>query len=104
MYSKKLVTKAGLDPSTPPKTWDDFRAYAKQIAATGVPGFIELTKENTGGWHLTNWIYTGGGDLETGSGGKTTPALTNHKTLAFPNHLHTITPTYQPIPPHVPLR
>jgi multiple sugar transport system substrate-binding protein len=83
MYSKKLVTKAGLDPSTPPKTWDDFRAYAKQIAATGVPGFIELTKENTGGWHLTNWIYTAGGDLQTVSGGKTTAAFNNDKAVAW---------------------
>ncbi|HEV8191055.1 MAG TPA: extracellular solute-binding protein, partial [Ktedonobacterales bacterium] len=65
MYSKKLVTKAGIDPNTPPKTWDDLREYAKRIAATGVPGFLEMSSGNTGGWHLTNWIYTAGGELET---------------------------------------
>jgi ABC-type glycerol-3-phosphate transport system substrate-binding protein len=83
MYSKKLVAAAGLDPSKPPQTWDDFRAYAKQIAATGVPGFIELTSGNTGGWHLTNWIYTAGGDLETVSGGKTTAVFNNDKAVAW---------------------
>jgi multiple sugar transport system substrate-binding protein len=83
MFSKKLVKAAGIDPSTPPKTWDDFREYAKKIAATGVPGFIELTSGNTGGWHLTNWIYTGGGDLETVSGGKTTAAFNNDKAVAW---------------------
>jgi multiple sugar transport system substrate-binding protein len=84
MYSKKLVTAAGLDPNKPPQTWDDFRAYAKQITtATGVPGFIELTSGNTGGWHLTNWVYTAGGDLETVSGGKTTAVFNNDKTVAW---------------------
>jgi multiple sugar transport system substrate-binding protein len=83
MYSKKLVKAAGIDPSTPPKTWADFREYAKRIAATGVPGFIELTNGNTGGWHLTNWIYTAGGDLETVSGGKTTAVFNNDKAVAW---------------------
>jgi multiple sugar transport system substrate-binding protein len=83
MFSKKLVTKAGIDPTVPPKTWDDFRAYAKKIAATGTPGFMELTAGNTGGWHLTNWIYTAGGDLETVSGGKTTAVFNNDKAVAW---------------------
>jgi multiple sugar transport system substrate-binding protein len=83
MFSKKLVTKAGIDPTKPPQTWDDFRAYAKQIAATGVPGFMELTSGNTGGWHLTNWVYTAGGDMETVSGGKTTAVFNNDKAVAW---------------------
>ena len=83
MYSKKLVQAAGIDPSSPPKTWDDFRAYAKQIAATGIPGFMELTSGNTGGWHLTNWVYTAGGDMETVSGGKTTATFNNDKAVAW---------------------
>ena len=83
MFSKKLVKAAGIDPTQPPQTWDDFRAYAKRIAATGVPGFIELTSGNTGGWHLTNWVYTAGGDLETVSGGKTTAVFNNDKAVAW---------------------
>jgi multiple sugar transport system substrate-binding protein len=83
MFSKKLVQKAGIDPATPPKTWDDFREYAKRIAATGVPGFLELTSGNTGGWHLTNWIYTAGGDLETVSASKTTAVFNNDKAVAW---------------------
>jgi multiple sugar transport system substrate-binding protein len=83
MYSKKLVKAAGIDPSQPPQTWADFRAYAKRIAATGVPGFIELSSGNTGGWHLTNWVYTAGGDLESVSGGKTTAAFNNDQAVAW---------------------
>jgi ABC-type glycerol-3-phosphate transport system substrate-binding protein len=83
MFSKKIVQKAGIDPASPPKTWDDFREYAKRIAATGIPGFLELTAGNTGGWHLTNWMYTAGGDLETVSGGKTTAVFNNDKAVAW---------------------
>ncbi len=88
MYSTKLVKAAGIDPTKPPQTWDDFRAYAKQIAATGVPGFIELTSGNTGGWHLTNWVYTAGGDMETVNGSKTTAVFNNDKAVAWLQQLH----------------
>jgi multiple sugar transport system substrate-binding protein len=88
MYSIKLIKAAGLDPNTPPKTWDDFRAYAKQIATkTGVPGYVELTSQNTGGWHLTNWIYTGGGDLEQVSGSSTKAVFNNSVAVAWLKNL-----------------
>lgn len=88
MYSIKLIKAAGLDPNTPPKTWDDFRAYAKQIATkTGVPGYVELTSQNTGGWHLTNWIYTGGGDLEQVSGSSAKAVFNNSVAAAWLKNL-----------------
>jgi multiple sugar transport system substrate-binding protein len=90
MYSKKIVTKAGINPNTPPKTWDDFRTYAQKIAATGTPGFLEMSSGNTGGWHLTNWIYTAGGELETVSGGKTTAVFNNDKAVAWLTQLQTM--------------
>lgn len=83
MYSTKLVKAAGIDPTQPPATWDDFRAYAKKIAATGVPGFIELSNGNTGGWHLTNWIYTAGGNVESVSGSTTTAVFNNAQAVAW---------------------
>lgn len=84
MYNIKLVKAAGIDPGTPPKTWDEFRDYAKRIkAATGIAGFVELTNQNTGGWHLTNWIYTGGGDLEQASGSSTKVVFNNSVAVAW---------------------
>lgn len=83
MFSKKIVSKAGIDPTQPPTTWDQFREYAAKIAATGVPGFMELTANNTGGWHLTNWIYTGGGDVESGSGTSTKAVFNNSAAVAW---------------------
>ncbi len=88
MYNIQLIKAAGLDPNTPPATWDDFRAYAKQIATkTGVPGYVELTSQNTGGWHLTNWIYTGGGDLEQVSGSSTKAVFNNSVAVTWLKNL-----------------
>ncbi|HLV97997.1 MAG TPA: extracellular solute-binding protein [Ktedonobacterales bacterium] len=88
MFNIKLIKAAGLDPASPPKTWDDFRAYAKQIKAkTGVPGYVELTNQNTGGWHLTNWIYTGGGDLEKVNGSTTQVVFNNDVAVAWLKNL-----------------
>lgn len=88
MFNIKLIKAAGLDPATPPATWDDLRAYAKKItAATGVPGFLELTSQNTGGWHLTNWIYSGGGDLQSGSGSSTKAVFNNSVAVAWLKNL-----------------
>ncbi len=88
MFNIKVIQAAGLDPNSPPKTWDDFRAYAKQIHdKTGVPGYVELTNQNTGGWHLTNWIYTGGGDLEKVSGNTTQVVFNNDVAVAWLKNL-----------------
>ena len=83
MYSTKLVKAAGIDPTQPPKPGTIFALTPSRSPATGVPGFIELTNGNTGGWHLTNWVYTAGGDMETVSGGKTTAVFNNDKAVAW---------------------
>lgn len=70
-YRRDLFKRAGLDPNNPPTTWDEVRAAAKQIAdKTGVPGFAEMTTNNTGGWHLTAATYTFGGRMERKEGDK----------------------------------
>lgn len=84
MFNIPLIQKAGLDPTKPPATWSEFRQYAKQIAtATGVAGYVELTNQNTGGWHLTNWIYTGGGNLESVNGSTTQVVFNNDVAVAW---------------------
>lgn len=56
-YNKDLFKKAGLDPDTPPKTWNDVEAYAKKLQAAGVPcGFTTgwqswVQLENFSAWH-----------------------------------------------------
>ena len=53
-YNRELFEQAGLDPDSPPTTWDEVREYAKQIAEkTGKAGYATMTQNNTGGWQLT---------------------------------------------------
>ncbi|MFD4639621.1 ABC transporter substrate-binding protein [Lentzea sp. NPDC058436] len=63
LYSRTNFTKAGLDPDSPPKTWDEVRAAAKKLKDAGVTGFAEYSKSNQGGWHFTTWVKSVGGDI-----------------------------------------
>ncbi|MDJ0381948.1 extracellular solute-binding protein [Streptomyces sp. G-G2] len=71
LINRKLFTQAGLNPDTPPRTWDEVRTAAKKIATlgNGTAGFGEYSVENTGGWHYTATLYGMGGDV-VGSDGK----------------------------------
>ncbi|WP_030745299.1 ABC transporter substrate-binding protein [Streptomyces sp. NRRL F-5135] len=72
LYSKKLFERAGLDPSTPPATWEEVRAAAKKIAALGdgYVGYADYSAQNQGGWHFTAAMYSRGGDIVTADGKK----------------------------------
>ncbi|HTH77021.1 MAG TPA: sn-glycerol-3-phosphate ABC transporter substrate-binding protein UgpB [Trinickia sp.] len=56
-YNKDAFKKAGLDPNKPPKTWDEVRADAEKLKASGLScgfttgwqGWIQL--ENYSAWH-----------------------------------------------------
>jgi ABC-type glycerol-3-phosphate transport system substrate-binding protein len=75
-YNRTLFTQAGLDPDRPPTTWDEVRADAKQIAQrTGVAGYAQMTKDNTGGWILVTQDYTFGGRTERLDGDKATATI-----------------------------
>jgi len=64
VYNRDLFTQAGLDPDSPPETWDEVRTAAKKISdATGKTGFGEISTNNSGGWHLTGYDYTYGGKM-----------------------------------------
>ncbi|MGW9130322.1 extracellular solute-binding protein [Streptomyces sp. NPDC055681] len=72
MINRKLFTQAGLDPDTPPATWEEVRAAAKKIAALGkgIAGYGEYSAANTGGWHFTATQYSLGGDVVDSTGKK----------------------------------
>ncbi|PRY17563.1 ABC transporter substrate-binding protein [Kineococcus rhizosphaerae] len=73
--NRALFRQAGLDPDRPPATWDEVRAAAAQITQrTGVPGFGQMTSDNTGGWVLTAQTYSRGGSVVDEDGGRTTLA------------------------------
>ncbi|WP_405697199.1 MULTISPECIES: extracellular solute-binding protein [unclassified Streptomyces] len=72
MINRKLFTQAGLDPDTPPATWEEVRTASKKIAALGkgIAGFGEYSAGNNGGWHFTATQYGLGGDVVDASGKK----------------------------------
>ena len=67
VVNKKLFAAAGLDPHSPPTTWEDVATDAKKIAATGagVYGYADYSANHTGGWHFAAELYSAGGELVT---------------------------------------
>ncbi|MEW5632676.1 extracellular solute-binding protein, partial [Streptomyces hydrogenans] len=65
VYNRKLFQQAGLDPNSPPKTWDEVRAAAKKIAdlGDGYVGYGEYGGGNVGGWHFAQSIFSRGGEM-----------------------------------------
>lgn len=51
-YNRDLFVKAGLDPNKPPKTYSEFRDYAKKITAAGKGKFYGIIE---GGQQVNRW-------------------------------------------------
>ena len=83
-YNRTLFTQAGLNPDSPPATWDEVRTAAKTIAEkTNLAGYAQMATENTGGWQLTTSTYALGGRMQTvAEDGKVTATLNNPQTKA----------------------
>ncbi len=54
-YNKDLYKKAGLDPSSPPKTWDEFLAACQKLKKSGTTPFSIGNQDGYGGaWFFSN--------------------------------------------------
>lgn len=79
LYSRTNFTKAGLDPNSPPRTWDEVRQAARKLKDAGVTGFAEYSKSNQGGWHFTTWMKSVGGDIARRDGDRYVADFDNDK-------------------------
>jgi ABC-type glycerol-3-phosphate transport system substrate-binding protein len=89
-YNRALFTQAGLDPNSPPTTWAEVAADAKQITQkTGKAGYAEMGKnDNSAGWILTTVAYTLGARMETGTGTSAKATVDNAQTKQAFQMLH----------------
>lgn len=64
-WNKDLFEQAGLDPNTPPKTWDELVSFSKTIKeATGKWGFELYTQGGEGtSWQWQVYLWQNGGDV-----------------------------------------
>lgn len=91
-YNRTLFEEAGLDPDSPPTTWDEVRDAAKTISEkTGKAGFMEMTQNNTGGWQLTAATVARGGSIQEDDGdGTYTSTIANDATKSALEFLQTL--------------
>jgi multiple sugar transport system substrate-binding protein len=89
-YNRTLFEQAGLDPDTPPTSWDEIREAAETISEkTGKAGFMEMTQNNTGGWQLVAATVARGGSIQEDNGdGTYTSTIANDATKAHLEWLH----------------
>lgn len=81
IYNRSIFEQAGLDPDSPPETWDDIRTAAQTIQEkAGVPGLITMTTENVGGWTLTAMSAAFGGLMEDVDGETATASFNSEQT------------------------
>ena len=90
-WNKDLFKEAGLDPETPPKTWEEKIAFAKQISentkAAGY-GLVAKTFDNTMHQFL-HWVYTNNGSVIDAEGNIT---LNSPEVLAALESIKAIVP------------
>jgi multiple sugar transport system substrate-binding protein len=63
IYNRDMVVKAGLDPSKPPRTFDDYMAWARKLTGTDHWATAVLGgKTDTTTRVLLTWIWANGGE------------------------------------------
>ncbi len=64
-YRKDHFTDAGLDPSKPPRTWDEFYEYGQKLteASPGRSAFVFPKGGGGGAYWWTNYVWQAGGEV-----------------------------------------
>lgn len=59
IYRKDLVSRAGLDPEDPPRTWNAFRDWCVKLSTGGRKAFAIENRP----WGFLPWVQSAGGDV-----------------------------------------
>jgi len=68
-YNKDMFTAAGLDPNTPPATWQELEADCDKIMAAGVAPYC--ISSQIYGWFFEQWMALQGQELANNGNGRT---------------------------------
>src|SRR5690606_9482511 len=72
-YNRDLFEQAGLNPDSPPTTWEEVREASLAIhEATGATGYATFTADNFGGWMMTAAVNSFGGRVQSDDGAEST--------------------------------
>jgi len=88
VYNTTLFKQAGI--TSPPSTWAEVETDAKAISklAPGDIGYVDLSAQNTGGWHFAAELFSRGGQMVSGSGSNVKAAFDNSTGLSILQMLH----------------
>jgi multiple sugar transport system substrate-binding protein len=88
VYNTTLFQRAGI--TSPPATWAEVETDAKKISALGPGyiGYVDLSAQNTGGWHFAAELFSRGGQMVTGSGSNAKSAFDSSTGLSVLQMLH----------------
>lgn len=75
-FRKDHFIEAGLDPTKPPRTWDEFYEYAKKLSESA-PGRAGFAFSKPPGYHWSNFIFQAGGEVVRNRPDGTTEAAIN---------------------------
>ena len=64
IYRKDLARAADLDPASPPRTWEEFRAWCRALKRPGVRPFAVENRP----WGFLPWVQSAGGDVVNAQG------------------------------------
>ncbi|MBR4523053.1 MAG: extracellular solute-binding protein [Kiritimatiellae bacterium] len=64
IYRKDLARAADLDPASPPRTWEEFRAWCRALKRPGVRPFAVENRP----WGFLPWVQSAGGDVVNAEG------------------------------------
>jgi multiple sugar transport system substrate-binding protein len=99
-YNTELFEAAGLDPDTPPATWEEFRAYAQALTADGVYGTAWLgVQGDASTWAWATYLFSFGGEYFDADD---RPLFNSEQGVAALQYIVDLIHTDQVMPPSVP--
>lgn len=84
IYNKSMFKNAGLEEPGLDWTWDEFIFAAKKLTnkRKGIAGYVQMTRGSEGGWALTDFIYSAGGECEVVRDGKVYAAFDSPEAIS----------------------